>query len=253
MASLGQLTAGIAHEIKNPLNFVKNFAELNAELADKLQETLAANPETIQHIVAQQLDDIKTNANQIVHHGNRADAIVNAMMLHARGNNNKREVKDLNVLLEQYVDLAYHGMRAQHFGCNVTIKREYDETVGSLKLLPQEIGRVFLNIFNNAFYAVLKKQRDSDEPFAPEVRVVTRRKEDGVEICISYNGPGISSDVQEKMFEPFFTTKPTGEGTGLGLSLAHGIITQGHGGTIRVKSEIGQGAAFFITLPLSGK
>jgi len=249
MASLGQLTAGIAHEIKNPLNFVNNFGELNVELAEELQEEMEARPETRLTEKADILDDMKVNAEQIVLHGKRADGIVNAMMQHARGNNSERESTDINVLLDQYVDLAYHGMRAQHFGFNVTIERAYDETAGSVELLAQEMGRVFLNVINNAFYAVLKRERKEGESYMPTVKMCTNRTDEGVEISVTDNGPGIPSDVKEKIFEPFFTTKPTGEGTGLGLSLAYGIVVQGHGGSMTVESVEGRGTTFIITLP----
>jgi C4-dicarboxylate-specific signal transduction histidine kinase len=238
MASLGALTAGIAHEIKNPLNFITNFAEVNQELAEELREALA-NGEDPGEII----DDLERNAEIINQHGKRADGIVSAMMQHASGGTGKREPTDVNALLEEYVNLAYHGKRAQKEGFTCEIERDYDEAVGSVEVIPQDMGRVFLNLLSNAFDAV----SDQDQP---TVSVQTRQTEKAIEIRVTDNGPGIPKDVQEKIFEPFFTTKPTGSGTGLGLSLSYDIVTQGHGGTLTVESEEGKGATFVVSLPI---
>ena len=271
MASLGQLTAGIAHEIKNPLNFVNNFASLSVELADELADELDVSADTpvaeIREDLGEILADLKQNAVKINEHGRRADGIVKSMMEHARSTPGKRRATDLNALLDEYVNLAFHGMRAQHPGFTCDIERTYDETVSELELVPQEMGRVFLNLLNNAFEAVHMKmngqhgistsgnidaptRRDTENGFVPTVTVSTRRVTDSVEIRVGDNGPGISKDLQKKIFEPFFTTKPTGKGTGLGLSLSYTVITQGHGGALTVSGEEGEGATFVVSLPL---
>ena len=251
MASLGQLTAGIAHEIKNPLNFVNNFAELTQELTDELTQELQAYPpdnpvlETVQEILA----DIRLNCQKINEHGRRADGIVRAMMQHARGGERVRRETAVNALVEEYVNLAYHGMRASRPDFNVTIERAYDEGVGAVALVAQEMGRVLINLLNNAFYAVQEKQLTADLSYTPTISVGTQRIGAWVEIRIGDNGPGIGAGFREKIFEPFYTTKPAGEGTGLGLSLSYDIVTQGHGGTMTVESEEGKGATFVMTLP----
>jgi signal transduction histidine kinase len=241
LASLGSLTAGIAHEIKNPLNFVNNFAEVGAEMADELAEAIAAGrTEEAQSIV----DELKANALQITKHGRRADDIVRAMMQHARGGAAEREVVDVNVFLEEYANLAWHGMRAKDHDFQAELDRAFDPDAGSLVVVPQDLGRVILNLLNNAFDAV----RD-----APEARVTisSKRGPDGVTITVADNGPGIPEDIRQKIFEPFFTTKPTGEGTGLGLSLSYDIVTKGHGGTMTVGSSASGGALFTISLPVT--
>ncbi len=244
MASLGQLTAGIAHEIKNPLNFINNFAEVNEELADELQDALAKG-ETVDDIIA----DLKQNAAVIAQHGKRADGIVKSMMAHAREGKGEREAVNLNALIDEHVELAYHGKRAQVPEFSVTIERAYDEAVGTAEVIPQDFGRVILNLIGNAFDAVLEHAAQVNGHHEPVVRVSSRRKEGGVEVRVADNGPGMSDAVRAKVFEPFFTTKPTGSGTGLGLSLSYDIITQGHGGTMTVESDEGAGAAFIVTLP----
>ena len=238
LASLGSLTAGIAHEIKNPLNFVNNFAEVGGELTDELSEAIASgNAEEAQSILA----EMKANSAQITKHGRRADDIVKAMMQHARGGASERESVVVNVFLEEYANLAWHGRRAKDDGFQAELKRDFSSEIGSLDVMPQELGRVILNLLNNAFDAVRRVE-------APEVTLSTRKSLDHIEISVSDNGPGIPDDIREKIFEPFFTTKATGEGTGLGLSLSYDIVTKGHQGSMTVGSSEEGGAKFIITL-----
>jgi signal transduction histidine kinase/ligand-binding sensor domain-containing protein len=239
LASLGQLTAGIAHEIKNPLNFVNNFAEVNAELADELSAALAAGDT---EEVATLLEDLRGNALQIAKHGKRADSIVRSMMQHARGGASDREEIDVNAFLGDYVDLAWHGMRARDDEFNADVARDFGQDAGQLTVMPQELGRVVLNLLNNAFDAVRGRAESV-------VTVSSRRHGSGVEICVSDNGPGIRPEIRERIFEPFFTTKATGEGTGLGLSLSYDIVTKGHGGSMTVGESEGGGATFSVLLP----
>ncbi|NQV74005.1 GHKL domain-containing protein [bacterium] len=241
LASLGALTAGIAHEIKNPLNFVNNFAEVGAEMADELSEAIeAGNTEEAQAIIA----ELKENAKQITKHGRRADDIVKAMMQHARGGASERESVELNTFLEEYANLAWHGRRAKQGDFQADLIREFSSEVGSLTVMPQELGRVVLNLLNNAFDAVRGVE-------GARVTIATRHADGNVTISVSDNGPGIPDAIRDKIFEPFFTTKPTGEGTGLGLSLSHDIVTKGHGGTMVVQGAKSGGADFVVTLPSS--
>jgi len=241
LASLGSLTAGIAHEIKNPLNFVNNFAEVGAEMADELSEAIAAgNTEDAQAII----QELRENATQITKHGKRADSIVKAMMQHARGGASDRESIVVNDFLEEYANLAWHGMRARDDDFQVELKRDFDQAVGELKAMPQELGRVVLNLLNNAFDAV----KDTE---GAQVTIATKQDTTGVSISVSDNGPGIPDDIRQKIFEPFFTTKATGEGTGLGLSLSYDIVTKGHGGTMTVGTSKEGGALFTLSLPTS--
>ncbi len=254
MASLGQLTAGIAHEIKNPLNFVNNFAQLSAELADELHGEIEANKDRKLADVADDLEeilaDLKMNAARINEHGQRANGIIRSMLEHARTQPGERRATDINALLEQYLGLAYHGMRAGQPAFTVELEHDYDEAVGKVEVVPQEISRVLVNLLNNAFDAVHESAVRINGPYLPTVRVSTRQLTGQVEIRVSDNGPGIPPEIREKIFEPFFTTKPTGQGnTGLGLSLSYDIVTQGHGGTLTVESKEGEGATFVITLP----
>ena len=253
MASLGELTAGIAHEIKNPLNFVNNFAEVNVELADEIIEELAANKGKRIDEVMRELEEIamgiKVNATHIAKHGKRADSIVNSMMQHAHAESENRYRVEVNRLVDENIGLSYHGMRAQYPELSVEIEKSFDEAVATVEMVPQDIGRVLINVLNNAFYVVHKKKLSVGISYQPLVRVETRQVASGVEIRVEDNGPGIPAKIKEKIFEPFFTTKPTGSGTGLGLSLAYDIVTQGHGGTMTVESEEGKGATFVITLP----
>ena len=247
LASLGSLTAGIAHEIKNPLNFVNNFAEVNAELADELEEAVnKGDVETARAVLA----DLRGNAQQIAKHGKRADSIVRSMMQHARGETTEREVVTVNDFLEEYVNLAWHGMRARDHGFTAEVVRRFAPDAGSVSVQPQEVGRVVLNLLNNSFHAVQEKAQFAGPTFSPAVTVTTRREAGHVEIRVSDNGNGIPANLREKIFEPFFTTKATGEGTGLGLSLSHEIVTQGHGGSLTVGEAPGGGAEFTIRLPV---
>jgi signal transduction histidine kinase/ligand-binding sensor domain-containing protein len=243
LASLGSLTAGIAHEIKNPLNFVNNFAEVGAELAEELAEAVAkGDSEGAKAILA----EMTTNSQQIAKHGKRADSIVRSMMQHAKGGVSQREKVDINEYVEEYSNLAWHGMRAREHGFQADVQRQLGDDVGSTEVLPQELGRVLLNLFNNAYYAVMMPGAGEK----PTVTVSTKRLGNGrIEIRVADNGPGIPAEVRDKIFEPFFTTKPTGEGTGLGLSLSHDIIVNGHGGTMRAEEAPGGGACFIIELP----
>jgi signal transduction histidine kinase len=246
MASLGELTAGIAHEIKNPLNFVNNFSEISSELLDEIKEELEKNDK--EEVLAI-LENLKQNLEKINQHGKRADSIVKGMLLHSRGSSGEKTPTDINELLEQYVNLAYHGMRAQDKEFNIKIEREYDKTLEKINVVPQDISRVFLNIINNACYAANEKKKKSGSDFSPTLKVSTKNLKDKFEIRIVDNGNGIPSEILDKIFQPFFTTKPTGEGTGLGLSLSYDIITQEHGGTLKLDKEVSDGASFIITLP----
>ena len=246
MASLGELTAGIAHEIQNPLNFVNNFSEVNSELIKEMKEELdKGNLDEVKGLA----DDIDKNEKKIIHHGKRADSIVKGMLQHSRSGDGNKVLTDLNALADEYVRLAYHGLRARDKSFNAEIKTDFDPDVGKISVVPQELGRVILNLLTNAFYAVDQKKKEGNDGFKPEVRISSRKTQGGVEISVSDNGNGIPEAVREKIFQPFFTTKPTGEGTGLGLSMSYDIITKGHGGDLRVRSEKGKGTTFTITLP----
>ncbi|RIK58074.1 hypothetical protein DCC62_29610, partial [candidate division KSB1 bacterium] len=260
LASLGQLTAGIAHEIKNPLNFVNNFAALSVDLAGELRDELFNNgvafESTKRAAIESLLADIQQNAEKINHHGKRADGIVKSMMQHARGSSGQREPADINQLLDEAVNLVYHGMRANDPSFNVTIEREYDESIGKIEVVPQDITRVFLNMVNNACYAASQKQKANSKGqkaneggFSPMIAVATKNLRDGIEIRIRDNGNGIPVDIREKIFNPFFTTKPTGQGTGLGLSISYDIIVQQHKGEIKVETEEGKFTEFVVRLP----
>ena len=252
MASLGQLTAGIAHEIKNPLNFVNNFAALSAELIDELREALAPEPlgETVRTEVEDLTALLKGNLEKVVQHGQRADGIVKSMLEHSRGSSGERRWVNFNALIEEALNLAYHGARAQDQSFNITLERDLAEDITTIELSPQDITRVLLNLFSNGFYAVRKQQKSEAEfGFEPVLKVTTRDLGDAVEIRVRDNGTGIPADIKDKLFQPFFTTKPTGEGTGLGLSISYDVVTQQHGGTITVESEVGAYTEFTITIP----
>jgi ligand-binding sensor domain-containing protein/signal transduction histidine kinase len=253
MASLGQLTAGIAHEIKNPLNFITNFAVLSHDLTKDLRKELAAerthvDPDRAKEI-EEVLNDLEQNVNKINEHGKRADSIVRGMLLHSRGKAGERLETDLNALLAEYTNLAYHGMRAQDQSFNIKIETDLDPTIGKVSVVPQDISRAFLNIVNNACYAANDKRKSAKNGFSPTVRVSARNLQDKVEIRIRDNGNGIPQSIREKVFNPFFTTKPAGVGTGLGLSLSYDIITQEHKGEISVDTKEGEYTEFVITLP----
>jgi PAS domain S-box-containing protein len=256
MASLGQLTAGIAHEIKNPLNFVNNFAGLSVELLDELKETAAPGIAGLAEDERAEIDEIvgmlTGNLEKIAEHGRRADGIVKSMLEHSRGGSGERREVDLNGLVEEALNLAYHGARAQDQSFNITLERDLDHALAPVELVPQDMTRVFLNLFGNGFYAATKRQRDGVEPsFRPVLKVMTNDLGDTVEIRIRDNGTGIPPEIRDKLFQPFFTTKPTGEGTGLGLSISWDIVTQQHGGTIEVDSRVGEFTEFTIHLPRS--
>jgi signal transduction histidine kinase len=254
MASLGQLTAGIAHEIKNPLNFVNNFAGLSGELLDELKETLGPTLHGLDKKALEDVEDLMGtltgNLVKIAEHGRRADGIVRSMLLHSRGGSGERQSVNINALIEEALNLAYHGARAQDQTFNITLERDLDQDAKPIELVPQDITRVFLNIFGNGFYAAAKRQRDGAAPdYRPVLRVASRDLGDGVEIRIRDNGTGMPPAVREKLFTPFFTTKPTGEGTGLGLSISYDIIVQQHGGSISVDSQPGAFTEFLIRVP----
>jgi len=254
LAALGQLTAGIAHEIKNPLNFVNNFAELSAELTDELRGLLAAEDAALPEAARTQADDLTRmldgNLAKIVEHGRRADSIVKNMLLHSRAGAGERRPANLNALVEESLNLAYHGARAEKPDFNVTLCKDLDPGVGDLELYPQELTRVLLNLFGNGFYAVSERQRIAREPgFEPTLSVTTRALADRVEIRVRDNGTGIPDAARAKIFDPFFTTKPAGEGTGLGLSLSFDIVVKQHGGTFDVETEPGAFTEFIVTLP----
>jgi two-component system, NtrC family, sensor kinase len=252
LASLGQLTAGIAHEIKNPLNFVNNFSALSAELTDELNDALksAGFGGKIREEVDELTGMLKDNLQKIVQHGKRADSIVKNMLLHSREGSGEHRPADINALLDESLNLAYHGARAEKSGFNVTLQRDFDADAGALEMFPQEITRAFLNLISNGFYAATERKKENGGlDFEPILRATTRNLGRKVEIRIRDNGTGIPTDVRERIFNPFFTTKPAGEGTGLGLSMSHDIIVKQHGGTIDVETEPGQFTEFRIVLP----
>jgi signal transduction histidine kinase len=251
LASLGQLTAGIAHEIKNPLNFVNNFSALSAELIDELNDVL--KPAALNDRMREEIDELthmlKSNLEKVVQHGKRADSIVKNMLLHSREGSGEHRPVDINGIVEESLNLAYHGARAEKSSFNITLKRDFDPGAGLIDLYPQEITRVFLNLISNGFYAATKRKEAGDETFEPMLSATTKNLGNRVEIRIRDNGTGIPLEVKEKMFNPFFTTKPAGEGTGLGLSMSHDIVVKQHGGKIDVDTEPGAFTEFIITLP----
>jgi len=247
MASLGELTAGIAHEIQNPLNFVNNFSEVNKELADELKTELATgNMQSAIEIA----DNIIENEQKINQHGKRADAIVKGMLQHSRSSSGQKEPTDVNALCDEYLRLAYHGFRAKDKNFNAEIKTDFDKSIGKINIVPQDIGRVLLNFINNAFYTVSEKEKLQAAGYKPQVIVRTRKLGDNVEIKVEDNGNGIPKSIVDKIFQPFFTTKPTGQGTGLGLSLAYDIV-KAHGGEIKMETKEGEGSEFIVTFTTS--
>lgn len=246
MASLGELTAGIAHEIQNPLNFVNNFSEANKELIDELQT--GAQSGNVQEVLSLAAE-IRANEEKINHHGKRADSIVKGMLQHARSTTGKKEPTDINKLADEYLRLSYQGMRAKDNAFNATIKTNFDETIDPVTLVPQDIGRVLLNLFNNAFYAVNEKKKQLNGIYEPVVEVRTRKGIDCIKIAVKDNGIGIPEKAKDKIFQPFFTTKPIGEGTGLGLSLSYDIITKGMGGELKLDTKEGEYTTFTASLP----
>ena len=246
MASLGEMTAGIAHEIQNPLNFVNNFSEVNAELLTELKTELKAGNTQPAIDLA---NDIKDNEEKINYHGKRADAIVKSMLQHSRSSSNKKELTDINALADEYVRLAFHGLRAKDKSFNANFETDFDNNIEPIQVIPQEIGRVLLNLINNAFYAVSEKEKQREENYEPTVSVSTKKVDDRIQIRVRDNGQGIPTKVLDKIFQPFFTTKPPGQGTGLGLSLSYDIITKAHGGEFTVETKEGEGTVFIISLP----
>jgi two-component system NtrC family sensor kinase len=248
LASLGELTAGIAHEIQNPLNFVNNFSEVSMELIEEMEEEMAkGDMEEANDIAA----DIKQNLEKIRHHGKRADGIVKGMLQHSRASSNIKEPTNLNTIADEYFRLAYHGLRAKDKSFNAELVANLDPNLPLINIVPQDVGRVLLNMFTNAFYAVHQKQKTVGGDFKPRVEVSTKVIGKEVEVIVRDNGSGIPDAIKDKIMQPFFTTKPAGEGTGLGLSLSYDIIVKAHKGHINIESKEGEGTAFVITLPLS--
>ena len=247
MASLGELTAGIAHEIQNPLNFVNNFSEVSHELIDEMNEEIEKGEYDEAKIIA---EDVKQNLEKITHHGKRAEAIVKGMLQHSRSSSGAKEPTDINALADEYLRLAYHGLRAKNKSFNATMKSDFDNKIGSINIIPQDIGRVILNLITNAFYAVNEKQKSGIEGYEPTVSVSTKKEGAKVVISVKDNGNGIPKNMLDKIFQPFFTTKPTGQGTGLGLSMSYDIITKGHGGELKVETREGIGSEFIIKIPI---
>jgi signal transduction histidine kinase/ligand-binding sensor domain-containing protein/heme exporter protein D len=256
LASLGALTAGIAHEIKNPLNFVNNFAELTVELVGELKEELSNQTDKIDEADLKNMElilsDLEQNARKINEHGHRADSIIRSMLQHSRGKKGEVQPTDINTMLEEDLNLAYHGMRAQDSSFNATIERQFDESIQEINIVPQDISRVFLNIFTNGFYEIHKKQAQYNGTYAPTLSVKSENQGNNVRISIRDNGNGIPSEVREKLFNPFFTTKPTGKGTGLGLSISYDILVHEHKGDIKFDTKEGEFTEFIITLPANG-
>ena len=251
MAALGQLTAGIAHEIKNPLNFVNNFAALSSELTNELSDALkpVALPNKVREEVEELTGTLKDNLGRVVQHGKRADSIVKNMLLHSREGSAEHRPVEINAIIDESLNLAYHGARAEKSGFNVTLERDFDPAAGVADIYPQEITRVFLNVISNGFYAAARRRAEEGNGFEPTLCATTRNLGDSIEIRIRDNGTGIPPEIREKIFNPFFTTKPAGEGTGLGLSMSHDIIVKQHGGTIDLATEPGAFTEFTITLP----
>ncbi|MDP5081320.1 MAG: ATP-binding protein, partial [Winogradskyella sp.] len=247
MASLGELTAGIAHEIQNPLNFVNNFSEVSKELLDEMLEEIEnGDMEEVKAIMA----DVIQNLEKINHHGKRADGIVKGMLQHSRASGDKKEPTDINALADEYLRLAYHGLRAKDKSFNAQLDTDFDTSIGTISVIPQDIGRVILNLLTNAFYAVNEKQKLGIKNYAPTVSINSKKKKNNIIITVTDNGEGMPERVKEKIFQPFYTTKPTGQGTGLGLSMSYDIVTKGHGGDLKVDTKEGVGTTFRIILPL---
>jgi len=249
MASLGELTAGIAHEIQNPLNFVNNFSEVNKELLSEMKEEIEkGNFEEAKSLAGNVID----NQEKINQHGKRADAIVKGMLQHSRSSTGVKEPTDINALVDEYLRLAYHGYRAKDKSFNVNLQTSLDATIGSIEIIPQEMGRVILNLINNALYAIGEKRKKSAEDYEPTISITTKKVRDKITISVKDNGDGIPQKVLDKIFQPFFTTKPTGQGTGLGLSLSYDIV-KAHGGELKVDTMDGHGAEFIIQIPGNNK
>jgi len=245
MASLGELTAGIAHEIQNPLNFVNNFSEVNIELIEELKvDGKKLTTEEKEDLMS----DITQNLEKISYHGKRADAIVKSMLQHSRRNTGQKELTDINALSDEYLRLSYHGLRAKDKTFNAEFKTDFDDSIEKIEVVPQDVGRVLLNLFNNAFYAVSDKKKAAGENYKPIVSLTTKKINGAIEIKVSDNGNGVPQNIVDKIFQPFFTTKPTGQGTGLGLSLSYDII-KSHGGEIKIETKENEGTTFIVQLP----
>jgi len=249
MASLGELTAGIAHEIQNPLNFVNNFSEVSMELMEEMKEEMAKGDTEEALAIA---GDIEQNLEKINHHGKRADSIVKGMLQHSRASSGQKEPTDINALADEYLRLAYHGLRAKDKSFNADLATHFDPALPKVNIIPQDIGRVLLNLFTNAFYATHQKQKTAAPDYKPLVSITSVLKENNIQIILKDNGTGIPDAIKDKIMQPFFTTKPTGEGTGLGLSLSYDMVVKGHGGAIKIETQEGEGSSFIITLPLKG-
>ncbi len=250
MASLGELTAGIAHEIQNPLNFVNNFSEVNRELIEELKEEQAKTKKDRDlDLEKELLADIDQNLEKISHHGKRADSIVKGMLQHSRASSGEKDPTDINLLADEYLRLAYHGLRAKDKSFNATMETHFDEKIGKIAIIPQDMGRVILNLITNAFHAVQERKKLGEENYQPTVIVSTKKEKNGIEIEVKDNGNGIPKKIIQRIFEPFFTTKPSGRGTGLGLSMSYEIVTKGHNGELKVASTEGEGTTFTIVLP----
>jgi len=248
MASLGELTAGIAHEIQNPLNFVNNFSEVSTELVDEMKHELeAGNWQSAAEIA----NNIKNNLEKIIHHGSRASGIVKGMLEHSRTSSGQKELTDINLLANEYLRLAYHGLRAKNKSFNADFKTELDRDLPKINIIPQDFGRVLLNLINNAFYAVSERKGQKEDGYRPLVVVGTKKQGEKVEIIVKDNGDGIPPNILDKIFQPFFTTKPAGQGTGLGLSLSYDIISKVHGGELTVDTKDGEGSTFIVKLPIT--
>jgi two-component system NtrC family sensor kinase len=252
MASLGELTAGIAHEIQNPLNFVNNFSEVNTEMLEELKaEIEKPKAERDEQLEVELINGLIENEKKISHHGKRADFIVKGMLQHSRTSTGEKQLTNTNILADEFLKLSYHGLRAKDKSFNAEIVTHFDEKLPKVNIAQQDIGRVLLNLFNNAFYAVNQKQKTAGADYKPEVTVSTFAEKNNLVIKVKDNGNGIPDAIKEKIMQPFFTTKPTGEGTGLGLSLSYDILVKGHGGTLDVNSKEGEGSEFVVRLPLS--
>jgi two-component system NtrC family sensor kinase len=252
MASLGELTAGIAHEIQNPLNFVNNFSEVNREMLEELKaESEKPKAERDQQLENELINDLIGNEEKINHHGKRADGIVKGMLEHSRSGKGQKEPANLNVMADEYMRLSYHGLRAKDKSFNAELATHFDQDLPKINVIQQDIGRVLLNLFNNAFFAVNQKQKTAGADYKPEVSVTTCVENGQVIVTVKDNGVGIPDAIKDKIMQPFFTTKPTGEGTGLGLSLTYDMVVKGHGGSIQVNSVDGEGSEFIIQLPIN--
>jgi len=257
MASLGELTAGIAHEIQNPLNFVNNFSEVSADLVEEMNEEMEGGNDEDAMAIG---EDLKQNLEKINYHGKRASSIVKGMLEHSRSGDGQKELTDINQMADEYLRLAYHGLRARDKSFNASFKTDFDETLPKIKVVPQDISRVLLNLINNAFYACAEQSRNNatiksthieNKTYVPTVIVGTKEVDNKIKISVKDNGSGIPQDLLDKIFQPFFTTKPTGQGTGLGLSMSYDIITKGHNGDLTANPDNGKGSEFIIVLPIN--